>query len=213
MITFRFYKQTPMQYNFTGKVTNWAAKSYRTVLIMPIMQVYLTLLFLFINVVIARAKQQVSAENPEQSLRKNLIFRRRWSAYIIIIGTGLTLLFTFIQLSFTFPVNQQLLIILPPIFSIGVTIGAIALAIITGQGSSRLKMGTAKDGKVIDRDDDHYWKLGQFYFNKSDPSLFLEKRFGIGWTINGAHPIAWIILLIVIAGAVGISLLLGGKKG
>lgn len=212
IVTFRFYKQIPeqipMQYNFTGEVTNWAVKSYRTVLMMPIMQIYLTALFLFINMMIARAKQQVSAENPERSLQQNMIFRRRWSAYIIITGIGLTLLFTFIQLSFIFPVNQQLLTILPLVFGIGVMIGTIVLAITTGQGGSRIRAGTSKNGKIIDRDNDRYWKLGVIYFNKNDPSLFLEKRFGVGWTINLARPLAWSMLLIIILLATGIPILL-----
>lgn len=81
IVTFQHYNQIsekiPMKYNFSGEVTNWADKSYRSVLLMPIMQVYLILLFVFINTVISKAKQQVSAENPEESLQKNMIFRRR----------------------------------------------------------------------------------------------------------------------------------------
>lgn len=41
-------------------------------------------------------------------------------------------------------------------------------------------MGKGKGGNIIDRDDDQYWKLGMFYFNKNDSTLFLEKRFGVG---------------------------------
>ncbi|WP_404450984.1 DUF5808 domain-containing protein [Virgibacillus necropolis] len=211
-ITFRFYDRIPdripMQYDFDGNVTNWADKSYRSLLLMPIMQVYLTLLFIFINTIIGKAKQQVNAENPEESMRRNVIFRRRWSAYIIITGITLMILFTLIQLSFIFPINQQLLVIAPLILSIGVTVGAIVLSITTGQGGSRLKTSNGANGKVIDRDDDRFWKLGVFYYNKNDPSIFLEKRFGVGWTNNWAHPLSWVFILVVIAGAVGIPFLL-----
>ena len=54
-----------------------------------------------------------------------------------------------------------------------------------------------------------------FYFNRNDPALFVEKRFGIGWTVNMANPRSWFflgaILLFVVA-----SLALGlvvGRKG
>lgn len=47
---------------------------------------------------------------------------------------------------------------------------------------------------ITDIDDDRHWKGGLMYFNKEDPSLFVEKRFGIGWTINFARPISYIIL-------------------
>lgn len=213
IITFQFYNQIPeripMQYNFSGEVTNWADKSYSTVLIMPIMQLYLTLVFLFINAIIAKSKQQVSAENPDKSMKQNIVFRKRWSAYIIISGTASTLMFSFIQLSFIFPINQQLLTIIPLVFSIALVIGAIVLSITTGQGGSRVRAGKSKDGNAIDRDDDRYWKLGVIYFNKNDPALFLEKRFGVGWTANFARPLSWIILLVIILLAAGIPFLLG----
>lgn len=212
-ITFRFYDQIPdripMQYDFVGNVTNWSDKSYRTLLMMPIMQVYLTLLFLFINTMIGKAKQQVNAENPEDSMRRNITFRRRWSAYIIITGIAMTLMFSLTQLSFIFTINQQVLVTVPLVLVIGMLIGAIVLSVTTGQGGSRVKTSAGKSGKVIDRDDDRYWKLGMFYYNKNDPSIFLEKRFGIGWTNNWAHPLSWIFIIVVIAGAVGIPFLLG----
>ncbi|MFZ3578355.1 DUF1648 domain-containing protein [Virgibacillus sp. DJP39] len=212
-ITFRFYERIPekipMQYNFSGDVTNYSTKSYRTLLVMPIMQIYLTLLFIFLNTMISKAKQQVNAEQPEESMRKNVIFRRRWSAYIISTGIATTILFTIIQFSFIFTINQQVLVIAPLVLTIGLTVWAIVLSITTGQGGSRLKTSTGQNGKVIDRDDDQYWKLGVFYYNRNDPSIFLEKRFGVGWTNNWAHPLSWIIILIIIAGAIGIPLLLG----
>ncbi|MEN2768276.1 DUF1648 domain-containing protein [Ornithinibacillus xuwenensis] len=205
----RIPDRMPMQYNFDGEVTNWAEKSYRSVLVMPIMQLYLTLLFMFLNTMIAKAKQQINAEKPAESMQQNIIFRRRWSMYLISTGIAITLLFAFIQLTFIFPINSQLITIVPLIFTIGATVGAIILSITTGQGGSRVKLQTDTNGDVIDRDDDKYWKLGQFYFNKNDPALFLEKRFGVGWTINFARPLAWIIFLMIILLAAGIPFLLG----
>ena len=213
IITFQSYQQLPdripMQYNFAGEVTKWTEKTYRSVLIIPIMQMYLTMLFLFINTVIARAKQQLDPDNPEESIRKNVLFRRRWSAYIIISNLALTVMFALIQLSFIYPINQQLLTAIPLIITIGLVIGAIILSFTTGQGGSRVKSTTGKSGNIINRDDDTYWKLGQFYFNKEDPALFLEKRFGVGWTINFARPLAWILFLGIIGLAFAIPLLLG----
>lgn len=48
-----------------------------------------------------------------------------------------------------------------------------------------------------------YWKLGIFYWNHDDASLFVPERFGIGWTINLGRPAAWTIIvgfvLVVVA--------------
>lgn len=210
--TFKLYDQIPdkipMNYNFSGEVTNWADKSYRSILIMPITQIYLTFIFLFVNIVITKAKQQISAENPEKSLEQNIIFRRRWSAFTIWSGTALVLLLSLTQYSFIYPMNQSLLLTISLVLPLGMIIWAIILSITTGQGGSRVRTGTDKTGKIIERDDDQYWKLGQFYFNKNDPSLFLEKRFGIGWTNNWAHPMSWLIILAIILLAIVIPLLL-----
>jgi uncharacterized membrane protein len=39
---------------------------------------------------------------------------------------------------------------------------------------------------------DQCWKLGIFYFNPADAAIFVEKRFGIGYTINFANRVTWL---------------------
>ena len=56
----------------------------------------------------------------------------------------------------------------------------------------------------IFRDDDRYWNGGFFYSNPDDPALFVEKRYGLGWTPNFGHPQA---KLFLIATSVGILIL------
>lgn len=214
IITLANYQQIPerfpMQYNFSGEVTTWGTKSYKSVLLMPIMQMYLTLLFLFVNIVISKAKQQVSAANPEESIKKNIIFRRRWSLFTIIMGTGLVLMFMLPQLAMIYPINRQVLLYAPLVFVIGICAVSIILSITTGQGGSRVSVkGIAGKGTIINRDDDRYWKLGMFYFNRKDPAIFLEKRFGIGWTNNWAHPLSWVFIIVILLLAFGLPRLLG----
>lgn len=198
----------PMQYDFSGNITNSADTSYRVILLMPIMQVFLACLFLFVNIIITKAKQQIDADNPESSAEQNRVFRRRWSAFIVITSYGLTILFSFIQYSFYQPVHTDLLVGAPLVLTGGMIVAALLLSITTGQGGSRVRKEAFNNSSYVDRDDDRFWKLGQFYFNKNDPALFLEKRFGIGWTANMARPLVWIILLGIILLSAGIPLLL-----
>lgn len=195
-----------MKYNFSGEVTNWADKSYRSVLALPVVQLFITLLFLFINTLIAKAKQQIDSANPERSIQQSLVFRRRWSLFTLLTAIAMVLLFLFIQLSFIFPLNLQLLTIVPLLLTGVVVLGAIFLSFTTGQGGSRVKVVSGKEKQVINRDDDKYWKLGQFYFNPNDPAMFLEKRFGVGWTINMANPLTWVIFVGIVGGAVVLPL-------
>lgn len=210
--TFKNYhllpERIPMQYNFSGEVTTWADKSYRSALLFPVLMLYMTLIFLFVNTIISWAKQQIDSEDPEKSLKQNAMFRRRWSLFTIIGGIALTLLLAFAQISLFFNFSPEVFMIITLSFTVLLIGGAIYLSFTTGQGGSRIKYGTMiNDGKTINRDDDKYWKLGVIYFNRNDPALFLEKRFGVGWTINFARPVAWMTLILIIGLAILIPLL------
>ena len=51
-----------------------------------------------------------------------------------------------------------------------------------------------------DRSPDRAWKLGMIYFNPDDPALWLEKRFGVGYTLNFGRPMAWVLVLAMLGG-------------
>jgi uncharacterized membrane protein len=53
------------------------------------------------------------------------------------------------------------------------------------------------DAAKGDRTDDTRWKLGLFYYNPDDPALFVEKRFGLGHTVNLANRWAWLVLFVI----------------
>jgi uncharacterized membrane protein len=38
-------------------------------------------------------------------------------------------------------------------------------------------------------DDEHWFLFGTLYYDREDPSLFVEKRVGMGWTTNIGHPV------------------------
>jgi uncharacterized membrane protein len=89
------------------------------------------------------------------------------------------------------------------VFTLAFVVIAVALMVWVGQGGSRLaRSAGAEPGTVApvgDRTADRYWKLGLFYLNRSDPALFVEKRFGIGYTVNFGHPGVWVFLAALVA--------------
>ena len=59
------------------------------------------------------------------------------------------------------------------------------------------------DKRIISSYDDikiepKYWKWGIFYYNPSDSRYFVNKRLGIGWTINFARPLSYLVLIVLI---------------
>ena len=202
-VSFTFYQydaipdQIPMHTDVAGEVT-YDEKSVINLLFMPGTQVFMLALFILINLVIKHSKQQVSAADPERSKLQNIMFRRRWSVYTIVTCVLTVLLLSYIQFSFIYPALESYTDVIITLFIVLILLGTILLSVKTGQGGSRIHIdGTEGNGKV-DRDDDRYWKLGQFYVNKNDPSVFIEKRFGIGWTNNWAHPLSWVFIIGII---------------
>lgn len=116
----------------------------------------------FVNIIIARSKQQMDPANPEESIKQNIIFRRRWSLFIIISSTMMVLLFTLPQVSFVYPIDPFISFIITMVVVGVIVIGAGVLSIVTGQGGSRVNVTNRKTGQIMNRDDDRYWKLGVF---------------------------------------------------
>jgi uncharacterized membrane protein len=61
---------------------------------------------------------------------------------------------------------------------------------------------------IGDRMNDSYWKLGIVYFNPDDPSVVVERRFGVGYTLNFARPVTWIIMSLL-AGSAFVPIIAG----
>lgn len=56
-------------------------------------------------------------------------------------------------------------------------------------------------------DELQHWKWGLFYYNKKDPSLFVDKKVGVGLTFNFARPLSWVILMVMLLPAVVVLLI------
>lgn len=53
-------------------------------------------------------------------------------------------------------------------------------------------------------DDDRFWKAGIFYVNRDDPAIVVQRRFGVGWTVNLGNPagiaigIAFVVIIVAV---------------
>jgi uncharacterized membrane protein len=69
---------------------------------------------------------------------------------------------------------------------------------------------TAADA-VPEPQNDSYWKAGLFYYNPDDPAIFVSKRVGIGYTMNFANKVSWLVMLGILLIALLPALLLRPK--
>jgi hypothetical protein len=66
----------------------------------------------------------------------------------------------------------------------------------------------ATEGAAVgDTTPDACWIFGQLYVNRRDPALFVEKRMGLGYTLNMGNPLAWLVVTVFVTG-IAIPLLL-----
>lgn len=205
------YKNIPgtvvTHWNAAGKPDGWVHKSYGVISLMPCIMICLTAVLFFAYKIIGWSKQQISSENPEESIEKNRRFRFIWSGILTAMTVFVDLIMTVINFNTLTITNFNSTFLNS--FSIIIVILVVIASVYTGQGGSRIKVSNkeTESKKVIDRDDDKNWKIANsLYFNPDDPALFVEKRFGIGWTLNFGNKmaIAVIILLIIFIVAMAI---------
>lgn len=59
---------------------------------------------------------------------------------------------------------------------------------------TRSKTETAPTGESIDS-----YKWGIFYYNPGNLKIWVPRRYGMGWTLNMAHPVSYLIFAVIIA--------------
>ena len=194
-------EKVPTHWNWKGNVDGYMDKSMFAALMMPMTQIFMAIALYITYYFSITAKQQISSGNPENSLKRNIIFRKVWSIYFIVLLVLMELFFTVLNMLVLGVIRYTILVDILGGITFGFAIiGAVVLSVVVGQGGDRLKLND--NGKIstgYDIDDDRLWKIGNtIYYNPEDVSIFVEKRVGVGWTINAARPIGMAIIILPI---------------
>lgn len=192
------------QWDFNMNPTTITEKTWGSVMMIPAMQVFITIVMAISNQAYLSAKQQIDGKNPTASSTKSKKFRRQSSLLNLVISILTQLLFVAIQLVTVFErFSPKVVMILSLVFTILIIGLVLWFSLYYGQSGDRLKTveineEEAPKGNIVTGDDDENWKLGMFYFNKQDPSFWVEKRMGVGMTFNLAKWQSWAFLIGVI---------------
>jgi len=191
----------PRHWGFNGKVDGWSKKSFFIAFSLPIVQLLMTSLMYGVYIIIRRSKAQLNPENIDVSREQNRRFRYIWSCFILVLTLIMSAVFTLIQLNvIQMLTSSPMTFIIINILLFSTAIAAVVISIVVGQGGSRIKIVQFNSEKqlVINRDDDKYWIFGDYYYNPDDPSLFVEKRMGVGWDFNYSKLIAKIFMAFIV---------------
>lgn len=178
-------EKVPIHYSYLA-ADAWAQKSWSTVLFPLLIETAVAVL-LFVCCLFTRRAPASVRGNPGAA-PKAFQFRKYIIILLIVLGIVMETTFLLIEINFLTPLSP-LLLMLPVVLDFVIT----AAIFIVYFRFVRVKK---PKGPILD--DDAKWVLGMFYFNPSDPSTFVEKRTGIGYTINFARPGGWILLIGVL---------------
>lgn len=203
--------EVPLKYSLKGEPISFTAKNFLSAFMMPLMSAFFVLLFFFINYIIKKSKQNIDGTSPQKSAIQNRIFRYKWSKFTFFSGTALIISFFLSSLGQLgiYPLPAYYTFIFTMIIVFSIVLSAIYLSLKLGQSGARIKIDMdIEEEESSFSDDDKFWKSGLFYYNPDDPAIFVEKRIGIGWTMNFANPVALALSVGLIA-IIVISIVLG----
>lgn len=197
----RLPEKIPTKFNLAGVAIGYSNKNIGTIILLLSITIILILTYIFADVLLYKVMFKIDPKNKEDSYKANLKSKKMLS---IMLGCTMipimvtTTLMNFIVLQILNGDIFKLIWFIQIITLIGV-IGS-TIMVIRAKNNYRIK-----DKTVTFKDDDDCWKWGIIYYNKNNPSLFVEKRMGIGVTINAGNKIGLIIyigIVILILGSI-----------
>jgi len=210
-----------------GRLTDgfgaWGASGHQvhktavTVFALAFAQVWVTVLWTAIMLIIYRSRPDIDVADPAASVRRYRELLARCTSAMLVLVTLIDLSLLLAALR-----NWQVyrlagagaaLPMLP--YAVGLLV-LVTFVLRSGQGGFRLAadgIGAARTPDLprragqADRDDDRFWKGGLIYVNPEDPALMVGARFGVGWTFNLANRGAWLLISAIVGAPAGLVII------
>jgi uncharacterized membrane protein len=168
----------PTHFDINGNPNAYSPKSIGSYFLIVFVQLFVWALITVLTYLVVRAK---SLPGREESGFKRIVLRFLFAVKTLAVGfMGLVGAATAYAAVNATPLPEWFLFV-----TIGYIVLIFALIIVvTVRASARSARLQPADASTTDHMDDSHWFLGSIYVNRDDPSIFVERRFGIGWTVN-----------------------------
>lgn len=185
----------PVHWSIDGTADRWAERTWHSV-DGPLLAGFLVIVLLqALGFLIAAASPRARMpETADWTAR----FRRANLRLIVAVGWAFSALFGVLALNPYLSGGDALVI---PMWLIPAAILVVAASFLWPIVRICQEPGSGSDGTP-----DECWKLGQIYYNPDDPAMMVEKRFGVGYTINLGNRASW-LLIALLALAIAVPLL------
>lgn len=182
--------RVPTHFGPSGRPDAWRPKSFRTVMLLPLLTLVMGIGMGVMVFLVSRAKRAMRFPQTQISIDAQKRFRLAITRFLGCVSIVVVVMLAVMSVG-SIRVGLGLSTGLPPIgMALALVLVALALggtlyiAIRYGQGGARLERAAGNAPLVDGLADNRHWVLGSFYVNRDDPSIFVEHRFGFGYTIN-----------------------------
>lgn len=186
----------PIHWGADGRPDGWSNRRPAEVFLPLYLGGTLCALLLALSVTLTRVSRRTAATGPVAERERAFVrFLQR-----VFLGGSWQLAAIFALIG----VSPLLLNSLKPsavlALTLGITLaGSMVLVIVILLGLQKLPSRASAGPAVGDRTPDACWKLGMIYINPDDPTIWVEQRFGVGYTVNLGQPAGRVILGLTLA--------------
>lgn len=182
----------PIHWNLYGIADSFIDKSYTNIILIVLGQFMLSLLLAFTSLSSIKSRVKIDTkDNIEKSKSENISYLNKigYTFLVLIVSINLILVNSFISY-----VNGPNLNLYITILSFILMVASIIYLMFVFIKSPNMKTSSSFSSD----EDENYWIFGCLYNNPNDPSFMVEKKFGIGWTVNIATPLGKIFMVSLI---------------
>jgi len=203
--------RVPTHFGASGAPDAWRARSFPTVMLLPLMALVMGAGMPIIALLTARAKRSIRYPAAGASAEAQARFRRAMARFLSGTAILVTGLLTYLSIG-AIRVGLGQARTLGPLtwvwtgaLLVWALSGSLYLALFYGQGGARLE-GRHTSAPLTDGlADNRHWVLGAFYVNRDDPSIMVEHRFGLGYTVNFGNPKAVALVILFLGLLLGLA--------
>ena len=180
----------PTHFGLRGRPDAWRPKSFWTVMLLPLFTLVMGAGMAGMAFLVGRAKRAVRFPQTQISVEAQRRFRlamTRYLSFMAVVVTGMLMMMSIDSIRVGLGRAEGLS---PAAMVLGIAVAVLAVICVVyfffryGQGGARLERAAGNAPLTNGLADNRHWVLGAFYVNRDDPCIFVEKRFGFGYTIN-----------------------------
>ena len=158
---------------------------------------FMAILFVLLAKMMDNMRNEVISEESDVNANYNRAKKKTWNDTWIQLSwlNTVSTYVSFLMLGSVWSENMVIILSIVYLLATIVIIGLLA------RKTSKLNKSYEFE-KTFD-DDDDFWICGLFYCNPNDKRLNVEKRDGMGATINMSHPLGKVITVIIVLALIG----------